>query len=355
MKKAKATYKKKTSDNTFNDFRESMLKKYGEDVVLNFRKKRPDLQIIPTRSRTFNWLLSCGGVPRGRVIEVSGPESSGKTTSCFHMMAVVLDEGGRVMYIDQENSIDLPYMQQCGIDPDNPNIIFAQPDYGEQALALVEDAIDNVDIIVFDSIAAMVPQAELTAKISDQQMALQARLLAKSMRRLGTMLKGSKTCAVFTNQVRDKIGGFSGYGPTYDTPGGRALKHAASIRIWVRRGAPLKAGAEQIGFLCRMTAKKNKVGMPGRVVDIPIIFGVGIDTDLDFINLALKSGAIRKNGPTYKTGRKLGAGIRTLGTSWRSVNEKLGKLPKLKTKVETHIEKFLLAYESGKLIVGKDE
>ncbi len=355
LKKTKVKRADKEKKDSWASWRLEMLKKYGEEVVLDFTKKRYDLKVIPSSSRTINWLLACGGLPRGRVTEVSGPESSGKTTLCFHFMSEVLNAGGRVVYIDQENSIDLPYMEQCGINPNHPNIMFAQPDFGEQALAMVEDAIDHADFLVFDSIAAMVPQAELNAKISDQQMALQARLLAKSMRRLGTMLKGSKTAAVFTNQVRDKVGSFTGYGPTYDTPGGRALKHAASIRIWVRRGAPIKAGQEVLGFFSRMTGKKNKVGMPGRVVDVPIIFGTGVDSRLDFISLALKAKVIRKAGGVYKTGKKLRVGSKILGTGWKMVGEKLDSNPKLMKRIEDAVDEFLKTYESGKLIVGKDE
>lgn len=321
-----------------------LLGKYGDGIVWAFdgKQKEPEVEVIPTNCQSFNWVTGRGGVPRGRVTEVSGPESSGKTTLCYCIMATVQRAGGRAALIDAENAVDLDYMRLCGVDEKN-NFIIAQPDYGEQALSMVEDIIldGRIDVVVVDSVAALIPKAELEAEMTDMQVGLQARMMAKSMRRITSLLKGSKTAVIFTNQLRDKIGGFGGFGPQTSTPGGRALKHAASVRIETRRTTPIKAGSAQIGFMTRVKVTKNKIAPPFREAQIPVVFNKGIDERLDFIELAIKSRALKKRASIFYYGEK------AVGNGWLETYEKIIAREKLLEAVQSKIDKMFTKWSDA--------
>lgn len=324
-----------------------LLEKYGDGIVWAFdgKQKEPEVEVIPTNCLSLNWVTGRGGIPRGRVTEISGPESSGKTTVCYCIMATVQKSEGKAALIDAENSVDLDYMRLCGVDEKN-NFIIAQPDYGEQALSMVEDLIldGRTDVIVVDSVAALIPKAELEAEMTDLQVGLQARMMAKSMRRITSLLKGSKTAVIFTNQLRDKIGGFGGFGPQTSTPGGRALKHAASVRIETRRTTPIKSGTAQIGFMTRVKVTKNKIAPPFREAQVPIVFNRGVDERLDFIELAVKSRAVKKRASIFYVGD------RAIGNGWLEAYDRIQSREKLLAGITAKIDKMFLKWsDAGKI------
>ncbi len=318
----------------------SLLKKFGEGVVWSFAENQPEqkIDVIPCPTKSVNWLFGRGGLPRGRLTELAGHESSGKTTLANHFMRAVQLAGGSIALVDMENSMDLDYLRQCGVD-EKKNFIFAQPDYAEQALDLVEELITagQTDLIVLDSVAAMTPKAELEGDMTDVQVGLQARVLSKAMRRINVLLKGTNVAVVFTNQVRDKIGGF-GWGPQTMTPGGRALKHTAAVRLELKRTKPIKVSTKQIGFLTKIKCVKNKVAPPFREIEVPIMFGYGFDERLDYIDLATKAKAIKKMASIFYFGKN------AIGNGWRESYEKIQTREKLKAAIDTKIDAMLVKW-----------
>jgi len=324
-----------------------LLKEFGDEIVWAPDQDRAPIEVIPTKLIGINWALARGGFPRGRVSEISGKESSGKTTIGYHIIKCVQQSGGIAAFIDVENSLDMVYMKQCGVD--EKNLILLAPDYGEQALDAVERLVEkNIDLVVVDSVAALIPKTELEGDITDMQIGLQARLMAKSMRRLNTLLKGTKTAVIFTNQLRDTIGGF-GFGPHENTPGGRALKHSAAVRISTTRTTPIKVGAATIGFITRVRILKNKVGIPGRQVEVPIVFGYGLDERLDLVNLSVKCGFLKKRASIYYMKNK------ALGNGWLQVYNRLTKSVRVMQALDTKISAKLEKITSGSLTAGADD
>ncbi len=284
-------------------------KAYGKGSIMRLgnRDVLVPVSVIPTGSISLDAALGVGGFPRGRVIEVYGPESGGKTTMTLHVIAEAQKMGGQAAFIDAEHALDPIYARKLGVDVDN--LLVSQPDNGEQALEIAETLIKSnaVDVIVIDSVAALVPKAELEGDMGDPQMGLQARLMSQALRKLTAIVSKSKTCLIFINQIREKIGVLFGNPET--TTGGRALKFYSSIRLDIRRIQSIKEGDRVIGSRTRAKVVKNKVAAPFREAEFDIIYGEGISADGDLIDLGVTRGVLEKSGTwiSYKTER-LGQG-----------------------------------------------
>jgi recombination protein RecA len=265
------------------------------------------VESIPTGSLSLDIALGVGGLPRGRVIEIYGPESSGKTTICLHLIAEAQRLGGVCGFIDVEHALDPAYAARIGVDVEN--LYVSQPDTGEQALEIVEALVRSgaMDVVVVDSVAALVPRAEIEGEMGDSHVGLQARLMSQALRKLTGIVKSSNTCMVFTNQLRQKIGVMFGNPET--TTGGMALKFYASVRLDIRRIESIKQGPEVIGNRTKVTVKKNKVAPPFKVAEFDIMYNEGISTVGDIIDLGVETDIIAKRGAFYNYGDiRLGQG-----------------------------------------------
>ena len=278
-------------------------KQYGKGSIMRLGNKDVlvPVNVIPTGSISIDAALGVGGFPRGRVIEVYGPESGGKTTLTLHVIAEAQRLGGQAAFIDAEHALDPSYARKLGVDVDN--LLVSQPDNGEQALIRS----NAVDIIVVDSVAALVPRAELEGDMGDAQMGLQARLMSQALRKLTAIVSKSKTCLIFINQIREKIGVMFGNPET--TTGGRALKFYSSIRVDIRRIQSIKEGDRVVGSRTRAKIVKNKVAAPFREAEFDIIYGEGVSREGDLVDLGVAKGLLEKSGTwiSYKTER-LGQG-----------------------------------------------
>jgi len=284
-------------------------KDYGKGSIMRLgsRDVLVPVSVIPTGSISIDAALGVGGFPRGRVIEVYGPESGGKTTLTLHVIAEAQKMGGQAAFIDAEHALDPVYARKLGVDVDN--LLVSQPDNGEQALAIAEALIrtNAVDIVVIDSVAALVPKAELEGEMGEPQMGLQARLMSQALRKLTAIVNKSKTCLVFINQIREKIGVMFGNPET--TTGGRALKFYSSIRVDIRRIQSIKEGDRVVGSRTRAKIVKNKVAAPFREAEFDIIYGEGVSREGDLIDLGVMKGILEKSGTwlSYK-GERIGQG-----------------------------------------------
>ncbi|MBC8358538.1 MAG: recombinase RecA [Candidatus Aminicenantes bacterium] len=284
-------------------------KQFGKGAVMKLGQKEAAIKVpaIPTGSIAFDLSLGIGGFPRGRVVEVFGPEATGKTTLAVHVMAEAQKQGGQAAFIDAEHALDPNYAASVGVDVDN--LLISQPDYGEQALEIAEVLVRSgaVDVIVVDSVAALVPKAELEGEMGDAHMGLQARLMSQALRKLTAIVSRSKTCFIFVNQLRSKIGFFLGSPET--TSGGRALKFYSSLRVDVRRIATLKEGDKVIGNRVKVKIVKNKMAPPFREAQFDIIFGEGISREGDLVDCGVDTGLIERTGTWYSyKGERLGQG-----------------------------------------------
>jgi recombination protein RecA len=273
-------------------------KQYGDGAVMRLGEATHlAVETIPTGSLALDLALGVGGVPRGRVTEIFGPESSGKTTLCQHLVAEAQKLGGTCAYIDMEHALDPGYAAKCGVDVDN--LYISQPDTGEQALEIAETLVRSgaVDVVVVDSVAALVPRAEIEGDMGDATMGMQARLMSQALRKLSGAIKQTNTAMVFTNQLRQKIGVMFGNPET--TTGGMALKFYASVRLDVRRVESIKVGQEVVGSRTRVRVVKNKVAAPFRVAEFDILYNEGISKSGDVLDLGVELGLIEKRGSFY--------------------------------------------------------
>ncbi len=292
--------RKKALDKTLQD----ITKRFGEGAIMKLGDAQGlVVDVIPTGTLSLDLALGVGGVPRGRVTEIYGPEASGKTTICQHIVAEAQKQGGTAAFIDMEHALDPSYAARTGVDIDN--LLISQPDTGEQALEIAESLIRSgaVDVIVIDSVAALVPRAEIEGDMGDSHMGLMARLMSQALRKLSGAIKQTNTCLIFTNQLREKIGVVFGNPET--TPGGRALKFYSSIRMDVRRIQSIKSGTDIVGSRTRVRVVKNKVAAPFRTAEFDIMHDEGISRSGDILDLAVETGVIEKRGSFYYYGDDL--------------------------------------------------
>jgi len=283
-------------------------KQFGKGSIMRFGSSViPEVAGISTGSLSLDMALGGKGVPRGRVVEIFGPESSGKTTLVSHIVANVQRDGGTAAFIDAEHAFDPAYARKLGVNLED--LLISQPDSGEQALDIAEILIRSnaLDVVVIDSVAALVPKAELEGDMGDTHLGLQARLMSQALRKLTAAISKSRTCMIFTNQIREKIGVM--FGSPETQPGGRALKFYASVRIDLRRAGQLKDGEEVIGNRTRATVVKNKIAPPFRKAEFDILFGEGISREGDVIDLGVERGVLERSGTwVVHKGTKLGQG-----------------------------------------------
>jgi recombination protein RecA len=283
-------------------------KQFGKGSVMRLGDEgRAPIEVIPTGSITLDLALGIGGLPRGRVVEIYGPESSGKTTVALHAIANAQKAGGIAAFIDAEHALDPEYAAKLGVDIDA--LLVSQPDTGEQALEIADMLVRSsaIDIIVIDSVAALVPRAEIEGEMGDSHVGLQARLMSQALRKMTGALKGTGTTAIFINQLREKIGVM--FGSPETTTGGRALKFYSSVRLDVRRIETLKDGTEPVGNRTRVKVVKNKVAPPFKQAEFDILYGIGISREGGLIDLGVEEGLVRKSGAWYTyEGDQLGQG-----------------------------------------------
>ncbi|MFE1765461.1 recombinase RecA [Streptomyces angustmyceticus] len=283
-------------------------RQFGKGAVMRMgERSREPIEVIPTGSTALDVALGVGGLPRGRVIEVYGPESSGKTTLTLHAVANAQKAGGSVAFIDAEHALDPEYAKKLGVDTDS--LILSQPDNGEQALEITDMLVRSgaLDLIVIDSVAALVPRAEIEGEMGDSHVGLQARLMSQALRKITSALNQSKTTAIFINQLREKIGVM--FGSPETTTGGRALKFYASVRLDIRRIETLKDGTDAVGNRTRVKVVKNKVSPPFKQAEFDILYGQGISREGGLIDMGVEHGFIRKSGAWYTyEGDQLGQG-----------------------------------------------
>lgn len=303
-----AKEKTENQDKLLEDVLKQIEREYGKGSIMKLGE-RPAVDVEPIHSGSLllDQALGIGGYPKGRIIEIYGPESSGKTTLALHAIAEVQKQGGRAAFIDAENAIDPVYARNLGVDIEE--LILSQPDSGEQGLNIMNMLVDSgaVDLVVIDSVAALVPQAELDGEMGDLQVGAQARMMSKAMRKLAGIMNHNECTAIFINQLREKVGVM--YGNPETTPGGRALKFYASVRLDIRKADVIKNGSDMIGNKVRVRVVKNKVAPPFKTATLEIIYGEGISYISELIDLCVDANIIHKSGSWFSyEGEKIGQG-----------------------------------------------
>ena len=301
-------------------------KQFGKGSIMRLGSKEVvPIAAISTGSISFDAALGVGGVPRGRVIEIFGPESSGKTTITLQIIAEAQKAGGMAAFVDAEHALDPGYAQKLGVDVDN--LLVSQPDYGEQALEITEALVRSgaIDVLVVDSVAALVPKAELDGEMGDSHMGLQARLMSQALRKLTGTVSKSRTCLIFINQIREKIGVMFGNPET--TTGGRALKFYSSVRVDIRRIAAVKEGDTVVGSRTKVKIVKNKVAAPFREAEFDILYGEGISREGDVLDLAVNNNIVEKSGAWYSfAGERIGQGRENVRTFLKDNKDAFAKI-----------------------------
>jgi recombination protein RecA len=315
-------------------------RQFGKGTVMRLGEEtRVPVEVIPTGSIALDVALGIGGLPRGRIVEIYGPEASGKTSLALHAVASAQKSGGIAAFIDAEHALDPDYAQKLGVDTEA--LLVSQPDTGEQALEIADMLIRSgaIDVVVIDSVAALVPKAEIEGEMGDSHVGLQARLMSQALRKITGALSQTKTTAIFINQLREKVGVM--FGSPETTTGGKALKFYASVRLDVRRIETLKDGTEAVGNRTRVKVVKNKVSPPFKVAEFDILYGIGISREGGLIDLGVEQGIVRKSGAWYTyEGDQLGQGKENARTFLRDnpdladeiekrIKEKLGIVPRL--------------------------
>jgi recombination protein RecA len=310
-------------------------KQFGKGSIMKLGSKdfQQEVAVISTTSLSIDAALGIGGLPRGRVVEIYGPEASGKTTLALHVVAEAQRQGGLAAFVDAEHALDPEYARKLGVDVDN--LLVSQPDSGEQALEITEVLVRSgaLDVLVIDSVAALVPRAELEGEMGDSHVGLQARLMSQALRKLTGLVSRSRTCLVFINQIREKIGVLFGNPET--TTGGRALKFYASVRIDIRRIGQIKEGDQDIGSRTRVKVVKNKLAPPFKLAEFDILYGTGISRVGDLLDLAITHRIIDKSGAWFSYGE-----VR-LGQGRENVRQFLEQNADLRAEIETKLRRLL--------------
>jgi len=318
---------------------------HGKGSIMRYGERSVDtgLQVIPTGSISLDCALGVWGMPRGRVVEIYGPESSGKTTLALHVVANAQKMGGVAAYIDAEHAMDPIYCRKLGINVDE--LLISQPDTGEQALDIVETLVRSnaVDVVVIDSVAALVPKAEIEGEMGDSFVGLQARLMSQALRKLTGSINHSKTCVIFINQIREKIGVM--FGSPETTTGGRALKFYSSIRVDIRRIGAIKEGTDNVGNRCRAKIVKNKLAPPFREAEFDIMFGEGISREGDLLDLGVTTQTVEKSGAWFSfDGERIGQGREN---SKQFMKDHPAAAAKLETMIKEKINPDMLTRSKG--------
>jgi len=322
--------KKDTLENTIEELKQ----KFGEGSIMKLGEVRKvDVDSVPTGSVSLDFALGVGGIPRGRIVEIYGPESSGKTTLALHIVAEAQKKGGLAAFVDAEHALDPEYAKRIGVKINE--LLISQPDSGEQALQIVESLIksQSIDVVIVDSVAALTPRAEIEGEIGDQHIGLQARLMSQALRKLGSQISKTNSIVIFINQIRMKIGMMFGNPET--TPGGKALKFYSSVRVDLRRIAQIKKGEEAIGSRIKAKIVKNKVAAPFQIAEFDIMFNEGISYEGDVINLGIKHGIIKKSAASYSYGKQ------RIGVGFEKAKMFLKENPKIRKEILSEIIKVI--------------
>jgi recombination protein RecA len=327
MNGASASEREKSLDLTMSQIE----RRFGKGAIMRLGEHRAHdkVECIPTGSIALDLALGIGGVPRGRVTEIYGPESSGKTTLCLHIIANAQRRGGVAAFVDAEHALDPDYAERLGVNIND--LLISQPDTGEQALEIVEMLVRSgaVDVVVVDSVAALVPRAEIEGEMGDAHVGLQARLMSQALRKLTGAINNSKTSVIFTNQLREKVGIMFGNPET--TPGGRALKFYSSVRLDIRRIDSIKVGTEVMGSRAKVKVVKNKVAPPFRVAEFDIMFNEGISREGGLLDIGLETGTVKKAGAFFSYGET------RLGQGRENAKEFLRQHPEIGDSIEAQI------------------
>jgi recombination protein RecA len=327
MNGATASEREKSLDLTMSQIE----RRFGKGAIMRLGEHRAHdkVECIPTGSIALDLALGIGGVPRGRVTEIYGPESSGKTTLCLHIIANAQRRGGVAAFVDAEHALDPDYAERLGVNIND--LLISQPDTGEQALEIVEMLVRSgaVDVVVVDSVAALVPRAEIEGEMGDAHVGLQARLMSQALRKLTGAINNSKTSVIFTNQLREKVGIMFGNPET--TPGGRALKFYSSVRLDIRRIDSIKVGTEVMGSRAKVKVVKNKVAPPFRIAEFDIMFNEGISREGGLLDIGLETGTVKKAGAFFSYGET------RLGQGRENAKEFLRQHPEIGDSIEAQI------------------
>lgn len=336
--------KEDTNKSELDSLLQTLRDKYGDEAIMRLGEaKKINVSVIPTGSFSLDICLGVGGLPRGRIIEIFGPESSGKTTLALHVIAQAQRQGGKAAFIDAEHAIDPEYAKRIGVNVND--LLISQPSSGEEALNIMESLVRSgmVSIIVVDSVAALTPKVEIDGEMGAQFIGLQARMMSQALRKIAALADKNQTTIIFINQLREKIGIMFGNPET--TPGGRALKFYSSVRIDVRRAAQIKKGDDVIGNRVIAKVVKNKVAPPFRNAEFDIIYGLGISYEGDVLNTGLKYGAIARSGASYtfSSGREPASGgeVIKLGVGFDNVRDKLKEDKKLLEDIKKRVASII--------------